>query len=429
MSSRTKLTLAPLAIGAAFLVIGCGEAPEADSAPASEAPADANASSHLVSDLVPAEGGPAVAVESGVPASAAKSAAPAPKVIYLVYADGKTPLPSMNYNACSGLAPKFTCTFAPTLLECQQQIQAYLDRWYADFNVIFTLTKPTSGSYYTEVVSSGGGSWCKVDNSVAGVAPFLCKDLKGGVAYTLDGGQSAHDTAVIIAQEQAHLLGLEHVSSDSDIMYPYICRNCDGFQDKSLPVSGDRCDRDTQNSYQMMKDALGAWPGGPKPSAFGCMEDKQPPKLSFLTPSNGASMGHDFSVKVDASDDCGLTNVTLTVSPQGLTASAKNGPFEWDLTGISGKQTLTATAVDSSGHKTVVTLDVVAPSDGEVIEAPSTMTAAGCTVASGAFGAAGLLPSLSMLLMFAGRGRRSGAPRRRWVTGALAVRRPDDPQT
>ena len=43
--------------------------------------------------------------------------------------------------------------------------------------------------------------------SVAGVAPFLCQDLHGGVAYTLDGGANAHDTAVIIAQEQAHLLG------------------------------------------------------------------------------------------------------------------------------------------------------------------------------------------------------------------------------
>jgi hypothetical protein len=339
-----------------------------------------------------------------------------------VYADGKTPLPPMNYNACTGLAPKFTCTFAPTMLECQQQIQAYLDRWYADFNVIFTLTKPTSGAYYTEVVSSGGGAWCKVESTVAGVAPFLCKDLNGGVAYTLDGGQSAHDTAVIIAQEQAHLLGLEHVSSDTDIMYPYICRNCDGFENKSVAVTGDRCDRQSQNSYQMMKDALGTWPGGPKPSAFGCMDDKQAPSVSFLAPLNGASMGHDFSVKLNAHDDCGLSNVTLTVSPQGLTASTKNGPFEWDLTGISGKQTLTATATDSSGHKTVATLNITAPSDGAVPETTPATGAAGCAVASGAFGAVGLLPSLAMLLVFAGRGRRTGAPRRRWVTGALAVR-------
>jgi len=421
MSFGNKLTLGSLALGASLLALGCGEPPDAETAPAIEGEADGGSGSHLVGDLVPVQSAPEVAVESGLPAGAAKASTPAPKVIYLVYADGKTAMPPLNYNACGGLAPKFTCTFAPTLLECQQQIQAYLDRWYADFNVIFTLTKPTSGTYYTEVVSSGGGAWCNVDASVAGVAPFLCKDLRGGVAYTLDGGKSAHDTAVIIAQEQAHLLGLEHVSSDADIMYPYICRNCDGFQNKSVAVTGDRCDRQTQNSYQMMMDTLGAWPGGPKPSAFGCMEDKQPPQLSFLTPQNGASMGHDFAVKLDASDDCGLSKVTLAVSPQGLTASAKTGPFEWDLTGISGKQTITATAVDNSGHQTVVTLDVVAASDNLVEDQAPSMGASGCTVASGAFGAAGLLPSLAMLLIFAGRGRRNGHPRRRWVRGALAV--------
>jgi len=340
-------------------------------------------------------------------------------VIYLVYADGKTPLPSTSYNACSGQAPKFACTFAPTLLECQQQIQAYLDRWYADFNVIFTLTRPTSGTYYTEVVSSGGGAWCKVDSSVAGVAPFLCKDLHGGVAYTLSGGENAHDTAVIIAQEQAHLLGLEHVTDDNDIMYPYVCHNCDGFENKSVDVTGDRCDRDTQNSYQMMLKALGAWGGGTKPSAFGCVQDKEPPSLSFLSPKNGATMGHDFTVKLDAHDDCSLTGVTLAVSPQGLTATSKSGPFEWDLTGIKGKQTITATATDAAGHTAVAMLEITAPTDGEVSETPA-MASAGCTVVSGAFGAAGLLPSLAMLLVFAGRGRRTSSRRHRWVPGALA---------
>ena len=171
--------------------------------------------------------------------------------------------------------PKFECSFAPTLVECQRQIQAYLDAWYADFNVIFTLTRPTSGKYYTEVVSSGGGAWCKVDDKVAGVAPFLCKDLQGGVAYTFQGGRSARETAVIIAQEQAHLLGLEHTTNPHDIMFPTISTDTTASSTTTAAVTGDRCDRATQNSYQMMKKALGAWPGGPKPSAFGCIEDTQ----------------------------------------------------------------------------------------------------------------------------------------------------------
>ena len=170
--------------------------------------------------------------------SALTSGGDEPKVFYLHYADGSE-LPKVNYDACGGKTPpKFECTFAPTLVECQRQIQAYLDAWYADFNIIFTLTRPTSGKYYTEVISSGGGAWCKAEDKVAGVAPFLCKDLDGGVAYTFQGGRSAKETAVIIAQEQAHLLGLQHTTNPRDILYPTICTDCEGFANDDVPITG-----------------------------------------------------------------------------------------------------------------------------------------------------------------------------------------------
>ncbi|HEY4392675.1 MAG TPA: Ig-like domain-containing protein [Polyangia bacterium] len=385
-------------------------------------PVGSSPSSTLHADLVEAKAPVAIAAATGASggnSNKGSSGGSAPKVIYLVYADGKTPLPTTGYDACSGVAPKFNCSFGTSLLDCQQQIQTLLDRWYADFNVIFTLTRPTSGSFYTEVVSSGGGGWCGVASTVAGVAPFLCQDLHGGVAYTLDGGANAHDTAVIIAQEQAHLLGLEHVSDDNDIMYPFICKGCDGFENQALAVSGDKCDRQTQNSYQMMMAALGPWGGGPKPSAFGCIKDVSPPVVSFLAPGSNEKMGHDFSVKVDAHDDCELSDVTINVEPQGLSASARKGPYEWDLTGVDGDQTITVTAADGAGHKTVATLAISAPSVGQYAAPASGSAAGGCTMASGAFGAAGLLPSLAVLLLFVGRSRRP-QKRRRLIRGALA---------
>jgi hypothetical protein len=340
-----------------------------------------------------------------------------PKVIYLRYADG-TETHTANYDACMGTVPKFVCDFAPTLVECQRQIQTYLDQWYADFNVIFTLTRPTSGKYYTEVVSSGGGAWCKVADNVAGVAPFLCKDLQGGVAYTFQGGHSARETAVIVAQEQAHLVGLEHTNNTHDIMFPTISTDTMGFVDGDSDVNGDRCDRASQNSYQMMLKGLGAWPGGPKPSPFGCVDDTQAPSVRFLAPSDGAAMGHDFSVKVDVHDDCDVKQVQIQVMPQGLTAVSTGAPYEWDLTGINGAQTITVTATDSAGHTGQASLSVTAP---ETREAQGTMTSdggAGCTVASGAFEAAGVLPSLAMMLLFTRHNRRS---RLRRVKGDLAA--------
>ncbi len=418
------LLIVACAIACSVGTSGCGELSNG-SDPAGSAAADGLVHAKaLHADMVGAVSSlDGVAVDRALSSGGGPGSSGQPKVIYLVYADGK-PLPNTNYNACTGIAPKFNCTFAATLEDCQRQIQTYLDRWYADFNVIFTLTRPTSGSYYTEVVSSGGGTWCGVSDTVAGVAPFLCQDLHGGVAYTLDGGESAHDTAVIIAQEQAHLIGLEHVSDTNDIMYPFICQNCDGFENQAVPTTADRCERQTQNSYQMMKTALGTWGGGPKPSVFGCIDDTQAPSVTFLSPKNGATMGHDFSVKVDAHDDCDLTNVAIDVAPQGLSAAAKKGPYEWDLTGIDGAQTITVTATDGSGHATVATLQISAPpADQTAVTDPGSAPAAGCTVASGAFGAAGLLPAITMLLIFVGRARRPG--RRRRITGALAEAEPE----
>jgi hypothetical protein len=340
-----------------------------------------------------------------------------PKVFYLLYANGKD-IPYTAANACKGTPPKFNCTFAPTLAECQSQIQAYLDKWYANLNIIFTLKRPTSGKFYTEVVSSGGGAWCDVSPKVAGVAPFLCSDLEGGVAYTFLGGTSAKQTAIIIAQEQAHLVGLEHTTSRKDIMFPSICTDCDdGFPDADIPVDGDRCDRTTQNSYQMMKDRLGTWAGGDKPSAFGCaMSDKTPPTLTIVSPKDGASVKKDFTLKVDAKDDCELASVEVKVMPQSLKATSYAAPFEWDLANIGGQQTITVTAVDSFGHTTEKTITVTAPMQLGTLNAMAG-GAAGCTVATSAFGLAGLLPALGALLVFS---RRRRAPaRRRAVTGAL----------
>jgi hypothetical protein len=344
-----------------------------------------------------------------------------PKVFYLVYADGHD-IAGNGPDACAGKGapPKFVCRFAPTLAECQRQVQAYLDRWYADLDIVFTFTRPTSGSYYTEIVSSGGGAWCDVSSRVAGVAPFQCRDIDGGVAYTFIGGNSAKETAVIIAQEQAHLVGLEHTTSSHDVMHPTICTDCDGFLDADTAVDSDRCDRATQNSSQMIAQRLGAWPGGPKPSPFGCMQDETVPYVKITSPADGAVVSSDFTVRVDARDDCQLVKVQVSVSPLGLMAESTAAPFEWDLTSISGGQTITVTAIDEVGHATSATVTVDAPPAGAGTKG-EVAAAAGCTVASGTFGLSGLLPSLAMLLMFSRRHRRAAArSRRRLVRGALA---------
>jgi hypothetical protein len=401
-----------LALAAALPVLGCGEQGDEDWQPTGVGPqidtetqalVDPTAGGHMKGDLVTPVGdiGDGDVERRQGALGDGNQPSGEPKVFYLMYADGKTAPPS-EINACKGIAPKFNCTFAPTLAECQRQIQAYLDKWYADFNIVFTLTKPVSGRYYTEVISSGGGAWCNVKPTTAGVAPFLCKDLNGGVSYTFQGGTSAKQTAIIIAQEQAHLVGLEHTTSTKDLLFPSICSDCDGFRDEDLPIDGDMCDRPSQNSYEMMKDRLGAWSGGVKPSAFGCMNDLQPPSVRIVEPVDGGAVKKNFALKVDAKDDCNLASVQVQVMPLSLKAESFTPPFEWDLTNISGQQTITVTAIDGFGHVTKQSVTVKAPM------APGMNKPAGCTVASGAYGLAGALPALGVLLIFSRR-----RPRRR----------------
>lgn len=287
----------------------------------------------------------------------------APRVFFLDYADG-TPLPQTNPDPCNKTAPKFVCDFAPTLKECEQQIQTYLDKWYANFNIVFTLNRPTSGWFYTEVVSSGGGTWCNASSRVAGIAPFLCSDLQGGVAYTFAGGKSAKDTAIIIAQEQAHLVGLEHTLSTKDIMDPTVCPDCDGFENVDNQIQTDHCGRATQNSYQMMEDRLGIWTGGVKPTPFGCTNDRFAPSVQILTPANNATVQGSFQLSTVASDDCKVSMVSVRVMPMGLQTQSTSPPFDWTLTRITGRQTVTVTAVDPSGKTSSASILVNAPASG-----------------------------------------------------------------
>ena len=117
----------------------------------------------------------------------------------------------------------------------KRQVQAYLDQWYADFNIVLTLQKPTSGDFYAEVVTSQG-DWCGY-YAQAGVAPWCDCDQNGGTAYAFClPGLRAKDCAAAIAQEQAHLVGIAHTASPTDVMYPGISiatgSRAVGFEDR-----------------------------------------------------------------------------------------------------------------------------------------------------------------------------------------------------
>lgn len=208
-----------------------------------------------------------------------------PAYLWLWYADGKAIPEYAEY--CGDLAapPAYQCNFGTSLQDCQVQVQAYLDAWYKDFNLLFTLTRPPSGDYYTVVITSGwpqcateaadltGGS----ASTEGGIAPGTCGvDNVLQTAVAIECGKNAHDCATLIAHEHGHLVGLVHTTGGIDVMNASVQSSAEGFSDKALSAVQDRsntCAIGTQNSYQRMLTALTAWPGGSKPSIFSTAVD------------------------------------------------------------------------------------------------------------------------------------------------------------
>jgi hypothetical protein len=197
-----------------------------------------------------------------------------PAYLFLWYADG-SPSPG-DGPLCTGFRPPaFTCNYGPTIEDCQRQVQAYLDAWYANLNIVFTLTRPASGDYYIMIITSDG-TWCEQNPIEAGVAPFNCNDNPEQTAYAFECGSSAHACATMIAHEHGHMVGLEHTTSTTDVMNPVILPTAEGFDNQSNRTVDGLCEP-TQNSYQQMLTAMGAWPGGDKPSPFASTPDAGAP--------------------------------------------------------------------------------------------------------------------------------------------------------
>jgi hypothetical protein len=247
------------------------------------------------------------AVESGLGARASHRMSGRlpgkPAYLWLWYADGKAAPVDSQY--CGAMVPPaFQCDYGSGVDDCRQQVQAILDTWYKDFNLLFTLTRPPSGDYYTVIITSG---WTDCQKTLppseagmdpanqAGIAPGNCNDNPGQTALAIECGSNAHDCATLIAHEHAHLVGLEHTDSIADVMNRRLLSTAAGFDNVDNSVINDVCDNLTQNSYQRMLSALGAWPGGTKPSPLAALPDAGEQDLPAAdggdSPSGGGSVG------------------------------------------------------------------------------------------------------------------------------------------
>ncbi len=87
-------------------------------------------------------------------------------------------------------------------------------------------------------------------------------------------------------------------------------------------------------------------------AARGSLPDTILPTVSFLSPANGTTLSGQTSVQLSASDNCGLSSVSLSVdggAPSVLSAAPYT--ISWDTAAVAnGSHRLTAQATDTSGN-------------------------------------------------------------------------------
>src|SRR5688572_3890757 len=108
--------------------------------------------------------------------------------IFVWFADGGL-APGSAPKSC-GTPPAFRCSLGPTVDDCRRPIQALLDRWYADFDVVFTYTPPGTGpgdagatrfDTVDTVIVASEGAWCGADARTASRSPLpTCADMGSG---------------------------------------------------------------------------------------------------------------------------------------------------------------------------------------------------------------------------------------------------------
>ena len=89
--------------------------------------------------------------------------------------------------------------------------------------------------------------------------------------------------------------------------------------------------------------------------------DSTPPVTGFTSPTNGAVVTGNVVISVSATDNTGVSSVTLSIDGV-ATATDTSSPysFAWNTNAaLNGSHTLTATAVDAAGNSNASSVSVI----------------------------------------------------------------------
>lgn len=225
-----------------------------------------------------------------------------------------------------------------------QQLMVCVRLMYAPFNVEVTDVDPGDVDHIESVV---GGRDSDVGwTGAGGVASLMCGGvIERGIAFTFSDvyGHDVQTICEVVAQETAHVMGLEHELLCSDPMTYLPACGPKKFQDQSAPCGEFearpcQCGGGAQNSYRTLLERLGP-------------AEMIPPTVAITSPQHGAEVTPGFVVSVDASDNYVVSKVQLRIDG---TVVASDGTPPYDLVApisvARGPRTLEVEAYDFAGN-------------------------------------------------------------------------------
>jgi uncharacterized protein (TIGR03382 family) len=251
---------------------------------------------------------------------------------------------------------------------------------YAPFNVYITTERPPIELEYSMTFIGGTNRiYCPGGCGALGVAPLDCADTNPyDVAFVFSAHLANNDyegISTTILQESAHAYGLGHTSDARDYMIPFVnyiadrWAQCTGpgvcsddfdcpyeygaWPDVCTPegaccprvVDSSSCGGEYQDSYATLMSMLG--PARAEPFL---------PEVSFVTPTDRATVGSSFGVDLTATDrtgldtfdDAGVARIDLVID-QAVVATDEDPPWHFDVADLStGVHEIEAIAFDDS---------------------------------------------------------------------------------
>ncbi len=220
-------------------------------------------------------------------------------------------------------------------------VKSQMQSMHSAFDMTFTTTRPSSGSY--TMVMFGGTCGSVVGQSgCAGIALGDCGDfLPSNIVFVFPSGLRVGDLSTTAAQEMAHGYGLGHTNDQTDIMYPSIQSYIPTSYGAGNIPDGSGCGGASyQDSHATLLAVIG--PKG---------QDVTAPQVTITAPSNGGLVGDGTIISSIVTDNVGLANVEIYFDAD-VVANLTSPPFQYTLSGTfsGGDHIVTVRGYDVNGN-------------------------------------------------------------------------------